>query len=70
MQIRSVDLLLVLLLLSQNCRVALCQVSELDEGDGVHMMDPDFPEESLPEKPANVVQVVTSPDWVLHMKLS
>lgn len=31
----------------------------MDEGDGVAMMDPDFPEDSLPEKPANVVQVVT-----------
>uniref|UniRef100_A0A4W6BT96 Actin-related protein 5 n=1 Tax=Lates calcarifer TaxID=8187 RepID=A0A4W6BT96_LATCA len=35
-------------------------VSELeqpmDEGDGVALMDPDFPEDTLPEKPANVVQ--------------
>ncbi|XP_023283145.1 actin-related protein 5 isoform X2 [Seriola lalandi dorsalis] len=36
------------------------EVSELeqpmDEGDGVMLMDPDFPEDTLPEKPANVVQ--------------
>lgn len=40
----------------------LCQVSELeqpmDETDGVALMDSDFPEDSLPEKPANVVQVM------------
>lgn len=30
----------------------------MDEGDGVAMMDPDFPDESLPDKPANVIQVV------------
>lgn len=40
----------------------LCQVSELehpmDEGDGVALMDPDFPEDALPEKTANVAQVV------------
>ncbi|XP_074500886.1 actin-related protein 5 [Sebastes fasciatus] len=38
------------------------EVSELeqpmDEGDGVALMDPDFPEDTLPEKPANVVQPV------------
>ncbi|XP_030277726.1 actin-related protein 5 [Sparus aurata] len=38
------------------------EVSELeqpmDEGDGVTLMDPDFPEDTLPEKPANVVQPV------------
>uniref|UniRef100_A0A4W6BLV8 Actin-related protein 5 n=1 Tax=Lates calcarifer TaxID=8187 RepID=A0A4W6BLV8_LATCA len=28
----------------------------MDEGDGVALMDPDFPEDTLPEKPANVVQ--------------
>ncbi|KAM9342231.1 actin-related protein 5 [Pholidichthys leucotaenia] len=28
----------------------------MDEGDGVTLMDSDFPEESLPEKPTNVVQ--------------
>lgn len=42
--------------------MALCQVSELeqpmDETDGVALMDSDFPEDSLPEKPANVVQVM------------
>ncbi|CAJ1085582.1 actin-related protein 5 isoform X2 [Xyrichtys novacula] len=36
------------------------EVSELeqpmDEGDGVALIDPDFPEDTLPEKPANVVQ--------------
>ncbi|XP_045913588.1 actin-related protein 5 [Micropterus dolomieu] len=36
------------------------EVSELeqpmDEGDGVALMDPDFPEDTLPEKSANVVQ--------------
>ncbi|KAM9856040.1 actin-related protein 5 [Aulostomus maculatus] len=36
------------------------EVSELeqpmDEADGVALMDSDFPEETLPEKPANVVQ--------------
>ncbi|KAI3357271.1 hypothetical protein L3Q82_015725 [Scortum barcoo] len=36
------------------------EVSELeqpmDEGDGVALMDPDFPEDTLPEKPANVIQ--------------
>ncbi|CAN9515779.1 unnamed protein product [Ophioblennius macclurei] len=36
------------------------EVSELeqpmDEGDGVALMDPDFPEDTLPEKPANVAQ--------------
>lgn len=31
----------------------------MDEGDGVALMDPDFPEDTLPEKPANAVQVVT-----------
>ncbi|XP_067384319.1 actin-related protein 5 isoform X2 [Channa argus] len=30
----------------------------MDEGDGVALMDPDFPEDTLPEKPANVVQPV------------
>ncbi|KAK7884341.1 hypothetical protein WMY93_027464 [Mugilogobius chulae] len=30
----------------------------LDEADAVGLMDPDFPEETLPEKPANVVQPV------------
>lgn len=30
----------------------------MDEGDGVALMDPDFPEETLPEKMAHVVQVV------------
>ncbi|XP_068454146.1 actin-related protein 5 [Clinocottus analis] len=38
------------------------EVSELeppmDEGDGVALIDPDFPEDTLPEKPANVVQPV------------
>ncbi|XP_076597347.1 actin-related protein 5 [Chaetodon auriga] len=38
------------------------EVSELeqpmDEGDGVALMDPDLPEDTLPEKPANVVQPV------------
>ncbi|XP_042347978.1 actin-related protein 5 [Plectropomus leopardus] len=38
------------------------EVSELeqpmDEGDGVSLMDPEFPEDTLPEKPANVVQPV------------
>ncbi|KAM7404458.1 hypothetical protein PAMP_011803 [Pampus punctatissimus] len=38
------------------------EVSELeqpmDEGDGVTLMDPDFSEDTLPEKPANVVQPV------------
>ncbi|XP_034552715.1 actin-related protein 5 isoform X2 [Notolabrus celidotus] len=38
------------------------EVSELeqpmDEGDGVALMDPDFPEDTLPEKPANVIQPV------------
>lgn len=38
------------------------EVSELeqpmDETDGVALMDSDFPEDSLPEKPANVVQPV------------
>lgn len=29
----------------------------MDEGDGVALMVPDFPEDTLPEKPANVVQV-------------
>lgn len=47
--------------------MSLCQVSELeqpmDEGDGVTLMDPDFPEDTLPEKPANVVQVVTQRHW-------
>lgn len=42
--------------------MALRQVSELeqpmDETDGVALMDSDFPEDSLPEKPANVVQVM------------
>lgn len=41
--------------------MARCQVSELeqpmDEGDGVALMDADFPEDTLPDKPANVVQV-------------
>nr|XP_046251917.1 actin-related protein 5 [Scatophagus argus] len=36
------------------------EVSELeqpvDEGDGVALMEPDFPEDTLPEKPVNVVQ--------------
>ncbi|XP_029974347.1 actin-related protein 5 [Salarias fasciatus] len=36
------------------------EVSELeqpmDEGDGVALMDPDFPEDALPEKPANAAQ--------------
>ncbi|XP_034445404.1 actin-related protein 5 [Hippoglossus hippoglossus] len=40
------------------------EVSELeqpmDEGDGVALMDPDFPEDTLPEKPANVVQPMFS----------
>lgn len=31
----------------------------MDEGDGVALMDPDFPEDTLPEKPTNVVQVET-----------
>lgn len=39
----------------------MCQVSELeppmDEGDGVALMDADFPEDTLPEKHASVVQV-------------
>lgn len=43
--------------------VFLCQVSELeqpmDEGDGVPLMDPDFPEDTLQEKTASVVQVGT-----------
>ncbi|XP_026222598.1 actin-related protein 5 [Anabas testudineus] len=30
----------------------------MDEGDGVALMDPDFPEDMLPEKTANVVQPV------------
>lgn len=30
----------------------------MDEADGVALMDSDFPEDTLPEKPANVVQVV------------
>lgn len=30
----------------------------MDEGDGVALMDPDFPEDTLPEKTANVAQVV------------
>lgn len=38
------------------------EVSELeqpmDEGDGVALMDPDFPEDALPEKSANVAQPV------------
>ncbi|XP_023119811.1 actin-related protein 5 [Amphiprion ocellaris] len=38
------------------------EVSELeqpmDEGDGVVLMDSDFPEDTLPEKPTNVVQPV------------
>ncbi|KAM6982193.1 actin-related protein 5 [Tautogolabrus adspersus] len=38
------------------------EVSELeqpmDEGDGVALMDPDFLDDTLPEKPANVVQPV------------
>ncbi|CAK6976380.1 actin-related protein 5 [Scomber scombrus] len=38
------------------------EVSELeqpmDEGDGVALMDPDFPEDTLPEKTANVAQPV------------
>eukprot|EP00064_Thunnus_orientalis_P019559 superscaffoldBa00004946_g19682 len=38
------------------------EVSELEqpmeEGDGVALMDPDFPEDTLPEKPANVAQPV------------
>ncbi|XP_071779777.2 actin-related protein 5 [Centroberyx gerrardi] len=38
------------------------EVSELetpmDEGDGVALMEPDFPEDTLPDKPANVVQPV------------
>ncbi|XP_068196441.1 actin-related protein 5 [Antennarius striatus] len=38
------------------------EVSELeqplDEGDGVALMDPDFPEDTLPEKSANVTQPV------------
>lgn len=42
--------------------MALCQVSEseqpMDEGDGVALMESDFPEDSLSEKSANVVQVV------------
>ncbi|TKS77330.1 Actin-related protein 5 [Collichthys lucidus] len=52
----------------QNCCTATEQragqrsVSELeqpmDEGDGVALMDPDFPEDTLPEKPTNVVQPV------------
>lgn len=29
----------------------------MDEGDGGALMDADFPEDTLPEKPANVVQV-------------
>lgn len=29
----------------------------MDEGDGVALMDPDFPEDTLPEKTANVSQV-------------
>lgn len=37
------------------------QASELeqpmDEGDGAVLMDADFPEDTLPEKPAHVVQV-------------
>ncbi|XP_058497859.1 actin-related protein 5 [Solea solea] len=40
------------------------EVSELehpiDEGDGVALMDTDFPEDTLPEKPANVVQPMFS----------
>uniref|UniRef100_A0A3B4ZAW6 Actin-related protein 5 n=1 Tax=Stegastes partitus TaxID=144197 RepID=A0A3B4ZAW6_9TELE len=47
------------LAVEQGCSVALCQVSELeqpmDEGDGVALMDSDFPEDTLPEKPANPV---------------
>lgn len=43
---------------------ALCQVSELeqpmDEGDRVPLVDSDFPEDALPEKSANMVQVETS----------
>ncbi|XP_029995685.1 actin-related protein 5 [Sphaeramia orbicularis] len=38
------------------------EVSELeqpmDDGDGVALMDADFPEDTLPEKPANVIQPV------------
>lgn len=30
----------------------------MDEGDGVTLMDPDFPEDPLAEKTANVVQVM------------
>lgn len=35
----------------------------MDEGDGVALMDPDFPEDMLPEKTANVVQVVAQSYW-------
>ncbi len=35
----------------------------MDEGDGAALMDPDFPEDTLPEKPANVVQVVAQRRW-------
>lgn len=31
----------------------------MDDGDGAVLMDSDFPEDTLPEKSANVVQVVT-----------
>lgn len=41
----------------------LCQVSELeqpmDEGDRAPLVDSDFPEDTLPEKSANMVQVDT-----------
>ncbi|KAF7652498.1 hypothetical protein LDENG_00096090 [Lucifuga dentata] len=47
-------------LLHSDAAEARAEASELeqpmDEGDGAAMMDPDFPEETLPEKHVNVVQ--------------
>lgn len=37
----------------------------LDEGDGVAMMESDFPEDTLSEKSANVVQVAAHGHWKL-----
>ncbi len=38
----------------------------MDEGDSVAVMDPDFPEDTLPEKPANAVQVEAQRHWNLQ----
>lgn len=41
----------------------------MDDGDAVALIDSDFPDDTLPEKPANVVQVVAQIHWKLRDKM-